>query len=533
MKNKLFVTSLATITGLYAILILFLFIVFELLELPIDYLVLTSIIVLIIHFLVAPSITDWVMKNLYKAYFDVEIPDYLKKHIEDICSKNGISYPKIGYINDGAPNAFTYGRKKDDARIILTKGIFNLLTPEEVKAVVSHELGHIAHYDMLLMTIVQIVPLILYHIYKVTYKTAESKSDNNDEGSVIGMIGLVAYILYIFCEYVILWFSRIREYYADEFAVITTGNPNSLVSALVKVGYGLTTNSNTFEKKYNPSDSALGIFDSKSSKALVVSSYDNGQISSENLKKAARWELWNPWAKWYEFNSTHPMITKRIKAISKYCPKYNQEVLIEFDEKKPESYVDDFLRELFINFLPLIVIITMVIMNLLSLDSFLGTRQLLGTFIALVSFAFLIRYSQSHKNYNYVNKKVSDLLEEVKVSSVTSIPCIVKGQLIGRGTPGFVLSEDFVLQDDTGIIILDYNQPLAIINKAFALLKSRKYTGKVAEIKGWYRRSPVPYIEIYTMTVEGEVKKCYTFDFTKKILKFLMILGLVLIILGD
>ena len=36
--------------------------------------------------------------------------------------------------------------------------------------------------------------------------------------------------------------------------------------------------------------------------------------TKENIKKAARWELWNPWAKWYEFNSTHPLISKRIKS---------------------------------------------------------------------------------------------------------------------------------------------------------------------------------------------------------------------------
>ena len=73
-----------------------------------------------------------------------------------------MKYPKIGYIKDGSPNAFTYGRTKNDARIMLTHGIFDLLTPEEVKAVVSHEIGHAVHYDMFLMTAVQIVPLVLY-----------------------------------------------------------------------------------------------------------------------------------------------------------------------------------------------------------------------------------------------------------------------------------------------------------------------------------------------------------------------------------
>ena len=56
-----------------------------------------------------------------------------------------MKYPNMGFINDGAPNAFTYGRTKNDARIVLTHGIFELLDEEEVKAVVAHELGHAVH----------------------------------------------------------------------------------------------------------------------------------------------------------------------------------------------------------------------------------------------------------------------------------------------------------------------------------------------------------------------------------------------------
>lgn len=357
MKNKLVLTSLITITGLYAVLILFLLIVFNVFGWSISYLLIASVIVLIIQFLIAPSLMDLVMKCFYKVKFDVNIPDYLKEYIERICNDNKMKYPKIGYIKDGSPNAFTYGRTKNDARIVLTQGIFDLLTPEEVKAVVSHEIGHAVYYDMFLMTAVQIIPLVLYYIYDVT---VSSSSNNDDDKNKAALIGIVAYILYIISEYVILYFSRTREYYADEFSIEATQNPNALASALVKIGYGLTTassknkeeNTDIKDKKtktkkaiHISSVSALGIFDEKTSKSLVVSSYDDGEISKENIKKAARWELWNPWAKWYEFNSTHPMISKRIKAICKYCSSYGQKEFIVFDENKPESYVDDFMIE--------------------------------------------------------------------------------------------------------------------------------------------------------------------------------------------
>ena len=67
------------------------------------------------------------MKWFYKAKMDADIPDYLRTFVEEECKKHNVKYPKFGIIDDGAPNAFTYGRTKKDARIILTRGIFELL----------------------------------------------------------------------------------------------------------------------------------------------------------------------------------------------------------------------------------------------------------------------------------------------------------------------------------------------------------------------------------------------------------------------
>jgi len=544
MKNKLLLTSMTTILGLYGGLIFFLLIVFSIAGWSLSYLLVMSIIMLLVQFLISPLLMDLVMKWFYGVRFDVNMPDYLKEYIQSICEKNNMKYPKIGYIKDGTPNAFTYGRTKNDARIILTQGIFDILSKEEVKTVVSHEIGHAVHYDMFLMTAVQIVPLVLYYIYDATIGSSNRSDNDNSKSAIIRLaIGLIAYVLYIVSEYVILWFSRTREYYADEFAIKATENPNALANSLVKIGYGLTTSKTKEENENNTSDkknrkktnkshinsvSALGIFDAKASKSFVVSSYDDGKISKENIKKAARWELWNPWAKWYEFNSTHPLISKRIKAICKYSNMYNQEQYIVFNEQQPESYVDDFVYELFIKFLPFLVVLTLLIIGILGVDIIPNQNMFIGISITIFAISLLIPYSRSHKNKEYKNTTVADLLGEVKVSGITSIPCIINGEIIGRGNPGCIFSEDFVIRDDTGIIFLDYNQPLALINILFALLKSKKYINKTAEIKGWYRRCPVPYIEIYTITVDGKTKKCYSYGFTKGLLYTLIIIGIVI-----
>jgi len=226
MKRSILGISMLTVTCLYGILAAIVILIVMLCGGEILYAIIGSLIVLLIQFLISPWLTDLSMKWFYKAKFDAEIPEYLKEFINKECEKHNVKYPKIGIIDDGAPNAFTYGRTKKDARIVVTRGIFELLNENEVKAVVGHEMGHIVHMDMLVMTAVQIVPLVLYAIYEIFAKS--NRNDNNNNKAAI--IGYIAYILYVICQYIILWLSRTREYYADEFSVTEIENPSALAS---------------------------------------------------------------------------------------------------------------------------------------------------------------------------------------------------------------------------------------------------------------------------------------------------------------
>jgi len=519
MKKSLLSVSLITITCLYGMLAAFVILLVKIAGGDILYAIIGSIIILIIQFLISPWITDLVMKFFYRAKFNVEIPDYLKEFIEKECSKHGVTYPKIGIIEDGAPNAFTYGRTKKDARIVITRGMFELLTEEEVIAVVGHEMGHIVHMDMLVMTFAQLVPLILYAIYE-----ACTRSDSGDSDSKKGeaVVGLIAYILYIISQYIVLWLSRTREYYADSFSIEETRKPSTLASALVKVGFGLSVKHTESKHDVNKKN-ALGIMDASASKSMSISAVKNGALDKDSIKNAMKWEMWNPWAKWFEFNSTHPLISKRLLAISARCKEFNEEDYIVFDLKKEESYVDDFFFEILISFLPAIIIILSFIIILVNKLSF----AYIGFGITFASLASLIKYQRAHRS-GYTENNVKNLLSEVKVSHITSIPCIVKGNIIGKGNPGCIFNEDFVIKDDTGIIFLDYNQPMVIINKIFALFFSEKYFNKEVKVVGWYRRNPVPYIEIHEYTVDGKTKKIYTYELGIAARVILMILGIVL-----
>ena len=108
---------------------------------------------------------------------------------------------------------------------------------------------------------------------------------------------------------------------------------------------------------------------------------------------------------------------------------------------------------------------------------------------------------------------VDQLALVVEVRDEVCIPAELQGTIIGRGNPGCIFDENFVLRDGTGILFLDYNQPLWIINKVFALFKSPEYFNKSVKVKGGYRRSLVPFLELYSMEIDGQVKKCYSYGF--------------------
>ena len=275
----------------------------------------------------------------------------------------------------------------------------------------------------------------------------------------------------------------------------------------------------------------LGIFDLKSGLALLISSVPSisatrkmgGEIDKENLKDAMKWDLWNPWAKYYELNSTHPLLANRIINLSKHSEFLGKKSFVRFDERRPESYWDEFIVDIFIDLLPLLVIIGFAISFLFTHDYYL-----ISIGIIALGFASLLNTRFSYKLDFFPEMLISGLLKKVKVSYIRSVPCKIKGTIIGRGVPGLIWSEDFIMQDETGIIFLDYSQPIPLWDLFFGILRGAEYNNQEAEVTGWFRRAPVPYIEVKTIRAKREKEiKCYTYIAKYIWAGILIIIGLI------
>jgi hypothetical protein len=131
----------------------------------------------------------------------------------------------------------------------------------------------------------------------------------------------------------------------------------------------------------------------------------------------------------------------------------------------------------------------------------------------------------SYRSGDYPELTVAGLLGNVKVSAIRPVPCTVRGEVIGRGQPGLIWSEDAVIRDRTGIIFLDYRQPLRIWEFLFGLMRRSRLDGASVVATGWYRRAPVPYVELRTLTADGDTRNCYVMH-VKWVVSFaLMVLG--------
>jgi len=161
-----------------------------------------AIILGLVQWAIGPAIVRWStnMRPLEKDEFP-----WLEEAVHEICIKNKTKIPMITIANTGMPNAFVFGRTNKSATLTLTRGLLNTLTKDEVKGVIAHEIGHIKHNDMIVMTIVSVIPTIAYFI---AISTMFSRSRN--QGGAAVLIGIGAFAVYFITNLLIMYFSRLR-----------------------------------------------------------------------------------------------------------------------------------------------------------------------------------------------------------------------------------------------------------------------------------------------------------------------------------
>lgn len=164
--------------------------------------------------------------------------------IDRLCAMSDLPKPAVAIADSDLPNAFATGRTPKRAVVCATTGILRRLTPEELEGVLAHELSHVAHRDVAVMTIASFLGVLAGMITRIFLYSGMyggfgdrrgSRDDNNNGAAAALIVLLVSVVVYAVSFVLIRTLSRYRELAADRAGAMLTGRPSALASALTKV----------------------------------------------------------------------------------------------------------------------------------------------------------------------------------------------------------------------------------------------------------------------------------------------------------
>jgi heat shock protein HtpX len=183
--------------------------------------------------------SDKIVLRMYRAQLiDEHQAPELYRMVRELTAEARIPMPRLYMIPDATPNAFATGRNPENAALAVTEGLWRLLTPNELRGVLAHELGHVKNRDILVSSIAATLAgavMILANMARWAAIFGGGRSSDDEQGG--GFIGLIvtAVLAPIAAMLIQMAISRSREYLADETGAMLSHNPDSLANALEKL----------------------------------------------------------------------------------------------------------------------------------------------------------------------------------------------------------------------------------------------------------------------------------------------------------
>ncbi len=274
--------------------------------------VIMALVIMGIQYFTGPYIVGWTMKV---KYVTPQEEPRLHRIVDGLIWKLGIQKPKIGVSHVKVPNAFAFGRWKSDARVVVTKPLLEKLDDGELEAVIGHELSHVIHRDMIVLTAISVIPLICYYIFLSLVWGGMGTGGNRNAGYAV-LIGLAAFVMYFVTNLLVLWVSRAREYYADAGSAEMTNQPYNLASGLYKL---VLASKDLDEKALHEVEGVKAFFATDPTKAageirmLIEADLNrDGKLDAYEVKQFANQAKMRKFSALAELFSTHPNPVKRI-----------------------------------------------------------------------------------------------------------------------------------------------------------------------------------------------------------------------------
>lgn len=186
-------------------------------------------------------ISLFMSKTMAKRGMGVQIIDHpqneteawIYRTVEDMSEQLGIKMPEVGIFHNDAPNAFATGASKNNSLVAVSTGLLNIMTKDEVEAVIGHEMAHVNNGDMVTSTLLQgVLNTFVFFFARIVAQVMSQNRDGQSSAGSYFMISMVMQlVLGALASMVVMWFSRYREFHADRGGADLTSS-RSMANAL-------------------------------------------------------------------------------------------------------------------------------------------------------------------------------------------------------------------------------------------------------------------------------------------------------------
>ncbi|OKH99882.1 zinc metalloprotease HtpX [Streptomyces sp. CB02923] len=156
--------------------------------------------------------------------------------VDRLCALADMPKPRVAVAESDVPNAFATGRNQKNSMVCATTGLLRRLEPEELEGVLAHELSHVAHRDVAVMTIASFLGVLAGIITRAALWSGVGRNNRDNNAAIaVLVVTLISAVVYAVSFLLTRLLSRYRELSADRAAAILTGRPSALAAALTKV----------------------------------------------------------------------------------------------------------------------------------------------------------------------------------------------------------------------------------------------------------------------------------------------------------
>jgi Zn-dependent protease with chaperone function len=469
---------------------------------------------LVIAFCAAPWVLDVILKQFYgmKSLSTAAISRHsaeTHRLLQRFSQQQKTAIPKLGILPTQAPISLTYGLPKF-ARIVVSQGLLDSLTEEEIAAIYAYELGHIANWNFVWMSLVAVVTQIPYILYQKCAIASDFLKSNKFDNAFISrtllvlsdlvlIVSAIAYGFFSLFRYSGLWLSRERIVYSDRYACSLTGNPNALARALMKIAI-VMTQTIQHEKQTHHLLESFELLSPISYRSALTAGVLFDRVSVSTL---FQWEQANRNRIELLLKESHSLLGIRLNQIMNYCQEWRL---------KPEFEIETATkcRRNGLEIAPLLgtiagSAIALLLWGIAYLLYSRGIHQLnwlasdysLFRAFPLLGFGLgmVVQFNRFFPESRAEQTDLIDLLTQPNLSPIESPRIRLEGVLLGRTGVSNQLGQDLMLQTESGLIKLNYRTQFGTIGN----LLVRFPIGQSATVTGWFRRGATPSIDVDTI----------------------------------